>query len=173
MPECSPQSEFIFLRFDLEKDMLGTRGKGFLQMDKITAEELEGFEYQLTEFTKYLESYDYQKATSNYAAKQDYPKDGTFGGPLACGKDGYKMSYGKPVKDKFGKKIKAFICPFRKPMTYYALVDKDDKVIKTKFKEQKDELSPDKSKGEVVKKMRYEGCPHWNNKEKLDDFLSQ
>ena len=38
---------------------------------------------------------------------------------------------------KFGKKIKAFICPFRKPMTYYALVDKDGKIIKTKFKEEK------------------------------------
>jgi len=171
IPKAKPQAEFIFLRFDLEKDLFDKRGKGFMKMDKIAESELEGFEYQLTEFTKYLENYDYEKATSSYAAKQDYPKDGTFGGPLSCGKDGYKMSYGKPVKDKLGKKIKAYICPFRKPMTYYALLDKDGKVIKTKLKEDKDSLKADESKGEKIKSMKYKGCPHWENKEKIDFFL--
>jgi len=172
MPKSKPRAEFLFLRFDLEKDMLGSYGKGFMKMDEISDEELEGFEYQLTEFNKYLENYDYQKATSNYAATQDYPKDGTFGGPLACGKDGYKMSYGKPVKDKLGNKIKAFICPFRKPISYYALLDQEGKIIKTKFKEEKDLLVADESKGESIKRMKYDGCPHWQNKKKLDDFLS-
>tara|TARA_R110000824_G_scaffold225007_1_gene412663 strand:+ start:771 stop:1844 length:1074 start_codon:yes stop_codon:yes gene_type:complete len=171
IPKSKPRAEFIFLRFDLGKDLLGSYGKGFMKMDEITEDELEGFEYQLTEFNKYLENYDYKKATSNYAARQDYPKDGTFGGPLACGKDGYKMSYGKPVKDKFGKKIKAFICPFRKPMTYYALVDEEGNILKTKFKEDKELLSPDETKGETVKEMEYEGCPHWQNKKKIDFLL--
>ena len=53
-------------------------------------------------------------------------------------------------------------------MTYYALLDKDDRVIKTKFKEEKHLLEADESKGEKIKRMRYEGCPHWQNKKKLD-----
>ena len=95
MPETEPQSEFLFLRFDLDRDLLGNSGKGRLKMDKISAEELEGFEYQLTQFQEYLDNFDETSAKSNLAAKQDYPKDGTFGGPLACGKDGYKMSRGQ------------------------------------------------------------------------------
>ena len=92
MPETEPQSEFLFLRFDLEADLLGNPGKGRLKMDKISNEELEGFEYQLTQFQNYLDNFNEESAKSNLAATQDYPKDGTFGGPLACGKDGYKMS---------------------------------------------------------------------------------
>ena len=171
MPETEPQSEFIFLRFDLEKDVLGERGKGYVRMDKITEEELEGFEYQLTEFQKYIDGFDEDCAKSNFAAKQDYPRDGTFGGPLACGKDGFKVSYGQPVLDKLGEPIKAFICPYRKPMEYYAIQDKDGKVLKTSFIEKKDSLDPDKDLGEKVVKMNYDGCPHWQNKVKIDDFL--
>ena len=173
IPESEPQSEFIFLRFDLEKDMLGARGKGFVKMDKISEEELEGFEYQLTEFQKYIDAFDEDCAKSNLAAKQDYPRDGTFGGPLACGKDGFKVSYGQPVLDKLGEPIKAFICPYRKPMDYYALKNENNEIIKTAFEKNKESLSPNEAKGEVVKKMHYEGCPHWQNKTKIDDFLDQ
>ena len=125
MPETEPQSEFLFLRFDLEADLLGNPGKGRLKMDKISNEELEGFEYQLTQFQNYLDNFDEESAKSNLAATQDYLKDGTFGGPLACGKDGYKMSRGEPVLDKNGEPILAFICPFRKPREYWALKDSE------------------------------------------------
>ena len=171
MPESEPQSEFIFLRFDLDKDMLGSRGKGYVKMDRITEEELEGFEHQLTQFQEYLDNFDESCATSNLAAKQDYPRDGTFGGPLACGKDGFKISKGKPLLDSSGEPIKAFICPYRKPIDYYAIQDKKGAVIKTSFIEKKDSLEPKEEEGEKVVKLKYDGCPHWQNKIKIDDFL--
>lgn len=169
MPETEPQSEFLFLRFDLETDLLGSTGKGRLKMDKISDEELEGFEYQLTQFQNYLDNFDEESAKSNLAAKQDYPKDGTFGGPLACGKDGYKMSRGQPVLDKNGEPIVAFICPFRKPREYWALKDSSGNLKKTAFIENKHELEVEE--GDEIVKMKYDGCPHWQNKQKLDDFL--
>ena len=169
MPETEPQSEFLFLRFDLETDLLGNTGKGRLKMDKISQEELEGFEYQLTQFQNYLDNFNEETAKSNLAATQDYPKDGTFGGPLACGKDGYKMSRGEPVLDKNGEPIKAFICPFRKPREYWALKDSQGNLKKTAFIENKHELELEK--GDEIIKMEYEGCPHWQNKKILDDFL--
>lgn len=169
MPETEPQSEFLFLRFDLDTDLLGNSGKGRLKMDKITPEELEGFEYQLTQFQNYLDNFDEETAKSNLAATQDYPKDGTFGGPLACGKDGYKMSRGEPVLDKNGEPIVAFICPFRKPREYWALKDADGNLKKTAFLENKHELQVED--GDEIVKMKYDGCPHWQNKEVLDDFL--
>lgn len=169
MPETEPQSEFLFLRFDLETDMLGSTGKGRMKMDKITKEELEGFEYQLTQFQNYLDNFDEETAKSNLAATQDYPRDGTFGGPLACGKDGYKMSRGEPVLDKNGEPIVAFICPFRKPREYWALKDSEGNIKKTAFPDNKYELELED--GDEIVKMKYEGCPHWQNKEVLDDFL--
>lgn len=169
MPETKPQSEFLFLRFDLDKDLLGNCGKGYLKMDKITEEELEGFEHQLTQFQNYLDNFDEDAATSNFAAQQDYPRDGTFGGPLACGKDGFKMSKGQPVLDKNGEPIKAFICPYRKPMEYYALKDADGKIKKTSSIENKHELEI--KDGDEILKMKYDGCPHWQKKQVIDDFL--
>jgi hypothetical protein len=169
MPETEPRSEFLFLRFDLDRDLLGSTGKGYVKMDKISAKELDGFEYQLTQFQNYLDNFNEDSAKSNLAANQDYPRDGTFGGPLACGKDGYKISRGQPVLDKNGDPIKAFICPFRKPREYYALIDQAGNVKKTAFPENKDELIIED--GTKVFKMKYEGCPHWQNKKVLDDFL--
>tara|TARA_B100000242_G_C42902520_1_gene418586 strand:- start:264 stop:776 length:513 start_codon:yes stop_codon:yes gene_type:complete len=169
MPETEPQSEFLFLRFDLEKDLLGNTGKGYVKMDKISPEELEGFEHQLTQFQNYLDNFDETSAQSNFAANQDFPRDGTFGGPLACGKDGYKMSKGEPILDSQGNPIKAFICPFRKPMEYYALKDKNGNIKKTSFIENKHELNAEE--GHKIVKMKYDGCPHWNNKQTLDEFL--
>ena len=49
------QPEFLFLKFNLEKDLLGESGEGVLQMDDISDDELEGFEYYLTEVQEYLE----------------------------------------------------------------------------------------------------------------------
>jgi hypothetical protein len=169
MPETEPQSEFLFLRFDLDTDLLGNAGKGRMKMDKISPEELEGFEHQLTQFQNYLDNFDEESAKSNLAAKQDYPKDGTFGGPLACGKDGYKMSRGQPVLDDNGEPIKAFICPFRKPRDYWALKDSEGNIKKTAFPENKHELELED--GDEIVSMKYDGCPHWQNKQKLDDFL--
>ena len=56
-------------------------------------------------------------------------------------------------------------------MEYYAIKDQDGNVTKTSFIDKKETLEADDSKGEKVVKMKYDGCPHWENKQKLDDFL--
>ena len=108
-------------------------------------------------------------ARSSFAAKKGYPKDGTFGGPLACGRKGYKKSRGEYVLDSQGQKIPSYICPFREPLDFFRLKDKNGKIIKTSFT--KDELLPLRAKGYKIEKAFYEGCPHWQNKEALSDLL--
>ena len=107
-------------------------------MVEVTDEELEGFEYELTEIQKYLDNFNIHHAKSNYASDQDYPKDGTFGGPLVCGKEGYKKRRGEFLLDAEGCKIENYICSVRKPMEYYVLLDKDGKIRQTGKKRLKD-----------------------------------
>ena len=170
-PDYKSASEFVFLKFDLSVDLLGKTGKGVIKMPAISPEELEGFEHELTAVQSYLENYSYKNATASYAAKKDYPSDGSFGGPLACGREGYKKRKGELLLDANGKKIKNYICPFRKPIKYSALVDENENAIKSTFYKDRDTLSPDKEKGEKVQTMQYDGCPHWENKGIIDDFL--
>ena len=155
------QSEFVFLKFDLNKDIFGEFGKGLLKMVEVTDEELEGFEYELTEIQKYLDNFSIHHAKSNYASDQDYPKDGTFGGPLVCGKEGYKKRRGEFLLDAEGCKIENYICSVRKPMEYYVLLDKDGKIIGSSFKDDKKSLQAKKKKGQKIELRKYQGCPKW------------
>ena len=156
------ESEFVFVKFDLSEDLFGEKGSGIIRMGDMTDEELEGFEYYLTEVQSFIDSFSETDAVSNLAAKQPYPSDGTFGGPLACGKDGCKMSRGKPVLDSNGDPVIAFICSYRKPFNYYVLLNKDGKIIKSVFEEDKDYLIADCPNGETIEERKYNGCPHWN-----------
>lgn len=160
------RSEFVFLKFDLSKDMFGKKGKGLLEMSPIENDELEGFEYELTEIQKYLDNFTVQKAKSDFASDQDYPKDGTFGGPLVCGKEGYKKRRGEFLLDAEGCKIENYICSVRKPMEYYVLLDKDGKIIGSSFKDDKKSLQAKKKKGQKIELRKYEGCPKWEYKVK-------
>lgn len=165
------ESEFLFLKFDLTKDMFGKSGNGVLEMEMVTDEELSGLEYELSEIQSYIDTFDEEKARSNFAAKQNYPSDGTFGGPLACGKDGFKISRGQPVLDKNGDPIPAFICSYRKPFSYYALKDSSGKVMKTCFIEDKEDLIASKKEGQTVELMEYKGCPHWETPTEYSDLF--
>ena len=146
----SRSSEFLFLKFDLEKDLLGKKGEGVINMQEISDDELEGFEYFLTEIQSIIDGFDENQAKSNLAGSQDFPKDGSFSGPLSCGfakfpnqlkKDGTKMWH----------------CPHKFEYKYFALKDKEGKVIKTAFNENQLEASEDY---EIVE-LKYDGCPHW------------
>lgn len=150
--------EFIFLKFDLSTDLLGHKGSGVLKMEKISKEELEGFEYQLTSIQDYLESFDEKCAKSDFAANRNYPSDGTFGGPLMCGREGFKKSRGEYKLDSNGNKIKNFICEHRSPSEYYEH-SCDGNIIKC-YKE-KPEIELKKGESLVLKK--YTGCPHFHN----------
>jgi hypothetical protein len=159
------ESEFLFLKFDLSKDMFNKSGNGVLKMEPLSDAELYGFQYELTEIQKVIDNFNEENAHSNFAGAQPYPSDGTFGGPLACGKDGYKMSRGQPVLDKNGEPIKAFICSFRKPFDYYALKDSSGKIIKTAFVEDKDNLVKIQKEDQSIELLQYSGCPYWTPSE--------
>lgn len=161
-PEYKSISEFLFLKFALEKDIFGVPGNGVIRMSELEDDVLEGFEYELTGVQNYLENFSETEATSSFASDQPYPKDGTFGGPLSCGKDGFKMSKGEPVLDKDGEPIKAFICAYRKPFEYLALLDESGNVRKSVYPEDELELVKIKKEGESIEKREYSGCPAWN-----------
>lgn len=155
------ESEFLFLKFELNKDMFKSFSKGVIRMNPVEPEELTGLEYELSEIQSYIDTFDEEKAVSNFAGAQSYPSDGTFGGPLACGKDGYKISRGKPVLDKNGNPIVAFICSYRKPFSYLALKDDNGNVISTAFEDDEKSLLKKKKDNQTIELMKYEGCPYW------------
>jgi len=154
-PEAlSRRSEFLFLKFDLEEDMLGGKGKGVVLMDEISDEELEGFEFFLTEIQTVIESFSEQDAISNLAAKQKYPTDGSFGGPLSCG---FAKKPGQLKKDG----TKMWHCSFKFPFKYWKLSSKEGGIIKTsKTKKDLEEIA---QKEDILEEIFYEGCPHWND----------
>jgi len=147
----SRQSEFLFLKFDLEKDLLGKSGEGVIKMDPVSDDELEGFEYFLTEIQKLIDDFSVEDAHENLAAKQDYPKDGSFSGPLSCGfakhpnqlkKDGTKMWH----------------CPHKFEYQYWTLKNKNGETIKSSLR---NDLIADEKSGESISEEYYKGCPHW------------
>ena len=161
--------EFLFLKFPLHSDLLGNPGKGALRLDEVSQDELEGLEYQLSETQKYLDNFNDMTAVSNFAATKRYPSDGTFGGPLVCGREGFKQRKGEELLDSNGNKIPNYICPYRRPMDYYVLLDKDKKITKSTFEDSPEDLVADESQGETIELRHYTGCPHWN-KEVKDEF---
>jgi hypothetical protein len=159
------QVEFLFLKFDLNST-------GTVKMPEVSEEELEGLEEHLSQIQRFLDDFDEYDAVSNFAGAQKYPSDGSFGGPLMCGKDGYKIFKGKPLRDKEGNKVVAYICPYRKPLDYYTLKDRKDKIIRSVFLEDKNKITPNIEAGETLKLTKYEGCPYWNKSHSnIDNFF--
>jgi hypothetical protein len=161
-------SEFLFLRFPLGEDLMGVPEKGLMRMETIPSEELEGFEYHLTEINKYLNDFTPEKAVAGLAATKPYPSDGSFGGPLSCGREGFKKHRGEPLLDRNGDKIPAYICPFRRPMSYYVLVSESGKVKRGAFEGEEASLERMREAGDIIELREYEGCPHWNKKDEFD-----
>jgi hypothetical protein len=159
----SRQSEFLFLKFSLEEDLFGETAEGVVKMKEVSDEELEGFEYYLTEVQKVVDSFSETNASENFAAKQEYPKDGSFGGPLSCG---FAKKIGQLKKDG----TKMWHCSYKFGFDYWRLVNENGETIRCAFKEDKQELIPDESKGERVIKEEYGGCPHWKPKTESASF---
>ena len=149
--------EFLFLKFDLDKDLLGNKGKGVLTMETVSMDELFGFEYQLSSIQEYLENFTELDAQSNFAGSQDYPSDKTFGGPLMCGKSGFKKSRGEYVLDKSGNKIKNYMCEFKEPFEYFSIHDKDDNFLFTTKSLENSNIKKDY----IIHKSKYKGCPYF------------
>ena len=142
------RSEFLFLKFDLSAD-------GNLKMKRINDNKLDQFEIQLTKSQQYLENFSIRNAKAGFAADKPKPKDGTFGGQLACG---FAKFPGQLKKD--GSPM--WHCAYKFPFDYYSLVDENGRVISSEFPENYYVLLQKKSETDEIKKMHYSGCPRWN-----------
>jgi hypothetical protein len=146
-PKLKPVVEFIFLRFPDKP----------IQRLEFNDDTLRGFEYYLGEVYKRICNFDEKDAESNFAADKPIPKQG-FTGKLLCG---FAREKGQLKKD--GSLM--WHCSYKFPFSYYALKNKDGKILKTDFK---NIFTPKKS--ETVEKMKYEGCPRHVKSDILDSF---
>lgn len=146
-PELATRVEFLFLKFDVSKG-----GDGLLKMDHLSDEDLTSFEYQLTEIQKVVDNFSEADAHSNFAADKPMPSDGSFSGKLACGFAKKKGELKKDGKPKWH-------CPYKFNFNYYALRDKDNKIIKTFFEDDIDQAFLIKKDTEKITKETYLGCP--------------
>jgi len=109
----------------------------FLEIKPFTDSELDGFEMTLEQQAKKIGGLNFDLAKLDMAANKDYPKDGSFGGPLMCGR-------GKEIGQLKKDLSLMYQCPFKHPFDYY-IVGKE----KTLFK-------PKSGKFET---KHFEGCP--------------
>lgn len=145
------QSEFLFLKFLPEE-------KGVIRMPILTDEELYGFELELTEIQKYLDNFDLKTALSNFAARQDYPKDNSFGGPLQCGR---ATSKGQLKKD--GSVM--YHCSYKFEFYYYKINDLQGNMVASCFIEAYDEFVNKYPEDKFLYEMiHYKGCPAFNKR---------
>jgi hypothetical protein len=141
-------SEFLFIKFDLND-------KGCVKMPSLTEAELNGFEQFLTHVQKYLDNFSEKTAKSNMAAKADYPKDNSFGGPIMCG----RAKKGELKKDG----TPAWCCSAKFDLKYYHIKDENNKTIDSCFLadvvEYKEKYKDKKVTFDI---FEYQGCPAFN-----------
>lgn len=139
-------TEFLFLKFDL-------KANGAIKMPKLSEDELAGFEEQLSDIQYYLDNFTEKTAKENMAARQDYPKDGSFGGPIMCGR--------AKTKDQLKKDgSKMWSCKAKHPLEFWQIKDENGKVIDSCFFEDEQKYRkkyPDKN----FEVFQYFGCPSW------------
>lgn len=119
---------FIFLKF--KKDP-------WQEMEPMDDDQLDGYEYMLSDLQERIEGFTLANATDNLAIHNEKNR-------WLCGKEGIKKD-GTPN----------FICPARRPLDYWVSV-KDGKIVRSAFTNEA--LIPARA-GEVIEKRRYMGCP--------------
>lgn len=147
-PKHEVEMEFLFLKFDLKDGA----NSGLLRMEPLSKKDLSDFEHHLTEVQKVVDNFSEADAYTNFAAHKPMPSDGSFSGKLSCGFAKFK---GQLKKD--GNPM--WHCPYKFGFNYYALRDKDNKIIKTFQEEEKDEAFKEMTQGQKVTKEQYSGCP--------------
>lgn len=148
-PEYKSLVEFLFLKFNVIES-----GDGVLKMPHLSEEDLENFEHQLTEIQKIVDNFSEKDARANFAADKPMPSDGSFSGRLACGFAKKKGELKKDGKPKWH-------CPYKFGFNYYALRDKDNKIIKTFFEDDVDQAFLIKKEAEKITRETYLGCPKY------------
>lgn len=141
-PALAPVVEFLFLKFPEDP----------VQRLRFSVAELDAFEVYLSECSAKLNNFGYKDAVKNFAAKQQYPKEG-FGGPLMCGKckqPNMLKTDGSPQ----------WYCQYKFAFDYYVLCGENDEVVKTSFTP----LEENPAKNQYVVKKSYKGCPAFAKK---------
>ena len=140
-------SEFLFLKFELDEN---AKNSGVVRMKPLDEEELKGFELQLSQIQKYLDGFSIKEAKSNFAARQDFPKDGSFSGRLLCG---FATRKGELKKDGSPK----WHCPMKFDFFYYVVYNSRNQTVGTYLEQDFNEnLIPE---GGGYEMRYYEGCP--------------
>jgi hypothetical protein len=150
-PEYSRrQSEFVFLKFDLEDE----NSDGVIRMEEISDEELLGFESQLTEIQKYFDNFSLKDAVANLAYDQGFPKSGGFAGKLICGLGTHKHELKKDGTKKWH-------CGFRFPFHFYQILNEEGEVVQSLKEEDFDEEKVPPNHTFELK--WYSGCPAFSH----------
>ncbi len=140
------QFRFLFLRFPK---------KAWQQSPSLTDDQLEGFEYLLTDMQERLEGFTEENALDNVAA---HDQDRLW----MCGRYGTKKD-GTPM----------WVCPARRPMDYWVVV-KDGAISRSAMTEAELTAKPDQAlkEGETIEMRRYNGCPiyHFPNGNPRGDY---
>lgn len=134
--------EFVFLQYPCEN------GDGIINTPSVCDNELEGFEYYLTDIQRTVDNFDERLAERNMAYDKGYGCEG-FSGRVVCGRADH------PEEKKIDGSNKWF-CRMKFPFFYWALLDKNGVILNT-AKEKKDLGKP--KKGEKIEKRFYKGCP--------------
>jgi hypothetical protein len=161
------QSEFLFLKFNLDDKKAAKlrfgpnslvekkkeKGSGVVLMEPISEDDLSGFEYQLTGMQTYLDNFSEKDSRGNLAAKQPFPSDNSFSGPLQCG---FAKTKGQLKKDG----TPMWHCPFKWGFDYFIVYNESGEKIKSYNENEWDEkFIP---LGGSFKKHNYKGCPYFN-----------
>lgn len=124
--------KFLFLKF---------KNDPIQEQPTFTDAQLDGFEWQLTELQNQVDSFYLKSSGDNLALFSEEKK-------WMCGGEGLK-------KDGTVK----WICPARRPMDFFVLLDKEGEFLKSAMTEE--ELKPEK--GQIVVPRHYPGCVgHFN-----------
>lgn len=132
-----PSVKFLFLRFP---------NQPLQEFRPFSKKQLEGFELFLEQVSNYLKNFTEETAISDLAALKQERQ--WLCGRLGCKKDGSQR----------------FICQYRRPTDYFALLGEEQEIISTSFN--KKEL--DKTKGKIIK-VHYNGCPHYRHESNEED----
>ena len=143
------------------KDLLGENNEGVLQMAPLSDDELDGFEYQLTEWQNYLDNFNEETAYSDFAFDKGFPeKNEGFSGKLLCGFAKYP---GQLKKD--GSPM--WHCSYKFGFDYSVLKDMDGNFKKSAFQEDRGSLVDIQKDGDVIEDLYYDGCPCHNQDSKV------
>jgi hypothetical protein len=149
--------EFLFLRFPLDAMH---EENGIVHGLPLDENALTGLENYLTLVQQYIDTFDESVAKSDMAKSRPFPKDGTFSGPLMCGRAKFPGDLKKDGNPHY-------YCPYKFPFVYYVLKDEKDKIVSSAFEEELEVLFNKQHDAEKVgsvlniEQKVYEGCPAW------------